>query len=466
MSGEVNFSLSGFRDLLSSAKLDDSGVIGFSDANKQRLKVGEAGTFNGRPVRELSEDERQSLIEDSIYIRCGLLKAIGKSRGVDSEAFKAAQEILLGVSRDNPLADCRISETPLEMRTIKEVFECIGEDTGDVKKKAIAFKTSQVSKQLPGNSVVMYGMRENREVAKPAVVKSGVKNPTVFVDHYNTKLGLIPNQIAGFDGYCHIIDKIKSGKLEIINDSVIKNDFKIKDQPELTDNEVGLWRDFLQKHVDKVDIFKTLDKIINPEKGNSVWSKMARKKGEIFATEAFLLKNMGVRYRRIVLQNNENVAGDDWYVPDMEVTEEGKRDLKACAKLLLWVATMRREGQEVNQKSLMIKMSQIGKEVNANWDERRLGRLLHVTQSAFVYAMFRKTSKLGLEFFRQQQRGVVFQWSDHDLKRLDDDDESLQNKWWRSEDESVRYNLNEYSAITGSEMREVNRRHFENVIKV
>ena len=480
MAGDIKLGLTGFRQLLNQPEQDLDAVIGFKDADKTRLDVFGKGTFNGRSVKTLSESELLAMKQDSIYLRCRLLKAVGQSVGVGSDAFRRAQQLLLGTDGTGP-ASLNPSETPLDLRTIRAVFEAVANAPKQAKEAAIKFKTQQQVQRMPSQEIVMYGMGTQRELAGDGIrsMASGGRRPpkTVFIDHYNLYIGLHPSMLA--DGQNNKL----AGTLEFIanlrnpNAPVkvldLKKAVKAGQLPEIGDEEVRKWAKFMKDNAGKVDVLETIGKIRNPN-GTSSWSKLSNEKGEEYAAQTFLVKNLPARYRRMILMDTEDERRlrKSENLDGSQVTDSGRQDLKACGRLLLELSKMRENGEPMTMSDIRRRMLDIGRELKAPWvgggrnGNQRLARLLFCVGEACSYALFRKTSKLGLDFFSQKGQAVVFQWSDHNLNRLDDDDDSLEVKWWRKADEEAIYNLNDFASITNSEMRKVNHGRLGNVIKV
>lgn len=79
--------------------------------------------------------------------------------------------------------------------------------------------------------------------------------------------------------------------------------------------------------------------------------------------------------------------------------------------------------------------------------------LLRLATIVMRNMFFRQTSKLGLEFFKQEGTPVMFQWSNHEGVSLENSEKTITNTWWKDDRDSVH---NHYGAtITFSEMRHV-----------
>ena len=80
--------------------------------------------------------------------------------------------------------------------------------------------------------------------------------------------------------------------------------------------------------------------------------------------------------------------------------------------------------------------------------------------NVFVYATFRQTSKLGLEFFQEQNKPVMFQFADYNGNSLEGRFVDIKNEIKNRKDENGNITINQGklgSAITHSEMRHAAR---------
>ena len=70
-------------------------------------------------------------------------------------------------------------------------------------------------------------------------------------------------------------------------------------------------------------------------------------------------------------------------------------------------------------------------------------------------AFFRQTSKLGLDFFKEQGTPVMFYWTNPQGFSMPDNNSALTDKWWHNPDAKIRDHHAAY--ITFSEMRHVTK---------
>lgn len=87
-------------------------------------------------------------------------------------------------------------------------------------------------------------------------------------------------------------------------------------------------------------------------------------------------------------------------------------------------------------------------------DKAELETVIDVLNDISAMAFFRQTSKLGLDFFRQEGIPVVFEWTDCQGDRLPEDGGlTVHDTWWKDPDEPLGEHYG--ATITYSEMRHV-----------
>ena len=145
----------------------------------------------------------------------------------------------------------------------------------------------------------------------------------------------------------------------------------------------------------------------------------------------------------------KNIPGDELRIAgEYKLTN---KDITALAYLFQELAT--RDGRASKDELKTLMMEGLGYAGYESTSHEFVEDLLSIATKVMRNMVFRQTSKLGLEFFKQEGTPVMFQWSNHEGVSLENGEKTITNTWWKNERDSVH---NHYGAtITFSEMRHV-----------
>lgn len=275
--------------------------------------------------------------------------------------------------------------------------------------------------------VVLYGFHDVREqVADKLEAHNAV--PT-SIDYYNQLCGIDPATLT-FESLPGILDGIRNGTLKA----------KVDPDGNVPRFAPMRWATFLHNHQQKVDIYAKIRQYKtaaeNPKafKRETGWVGEAARKGLDATMEAIVRKNIPGDALRI---------GGDHLVNDKDVT--------AISYFLQKLAERDGKATKEELQNLMFEGLAYG-----GYDEAFpyfRDDLLELATKVMRNMVFRQTSKLGLEFFRQEKVPVMFQWSNHEGISLENNKNAVRNTWWKDPADSIH---NHYGAtITHSEMRHV-----------
>lgn len=275
--------------------------------------------------------------------------------------------------------------------------------------------------------VVLYGFHDVRIQVADKLENHNLV-PT-SIDYYNQLCGIDPGELT-FATLPGILDDIRNGTLQT----------KVDPHGNVSRFGPTKWATFLRDHSQKVDIFAKIRQYktaaANPRmfKRETGWVGEAARKGIDAMMEALVRKN---------------IPGDQLRLQGSHKIDD--RDVTAISRFFQLLAD--RDGRATTEelKDLMLQGL-----AYAGFDQVLLAyrdALLDLAQTVMRNMVFRQTSKLGLEFFRQEKIPVVFQWSNHEGVSLENNQNALQNTWWKDPADSIH---NHYGAtITHSEMRHV-----------
>lgn len=336
--------------------------------------------------------------------------------------------------------------------------------------------------------VANYGHSEPRnQVAKLDVVsavnrtlaKSGKSIHLNKIDTYNTELGITTETLMP-DQYGATMKKIASGSLEI-NEGMLDSDRYTVEREDLEQ-----WRAFISdpKIAAKIDIPRKLFAYLNQPEGPSDgdaglvgWKKDFQMNPDE-ALRHFVVKNMPASSMR----DGADAKTIDFlcdrikeYVTLYNLPDGPDKDAQMAAFLDFgnWPRT---QADDRTLKSLMkdeIKAMakaknmppdetwrRFGKDLRADFIRKHPGTAMKSSASyrlfanVIMYATFRQTSKLGLDFFKSQNKPVLFHSSHRDLKDFGDTGWILNENHWKTGQLDPTYGGSE---ITHSEVRHANK---------
>ena len=277
--------------------------------------------------------------------------------------------------------------------------------------------------------IVLYGFSDVRDMVVDKMEQHNVNFTSI--DYYNTQFGIDPATLT-FDSLPGILDGIKNGTLKLTG-----NDDGIVSREKL-----GRWGEFLHDNAGKIDMFSKIRQYKtaaeNPRrfKNETGWVGEAARKGIDRMMESLVRKNIPGDERRIY--------------GSYKLTN---RDITAISYFFQKMAELDGKASKEEREQLMLEgLAYAGySEVDLSFRDGLLRLATIVMRNMF----FRQTSKLGLEFCKQEGTPVMFQWSNHEGVSLDGSDKTIKNTWWKNDRDSVH---NHYGAtITFSEMRHVMR---------
>ena len=277
-----------------------------------------------------------------------------------------------------------------------------------------------------GREVVLYGYHDVRTTVADKFEDHNA-TPT-SIDYYNKLCGIDPATLD-FETLPGILDGIRNNTLQA----------KVPEEANIPRFRSLQWAHFLHENAGKVDIFAKIrhykTAAENPKmfKKETGWVGEAARKGIDAMMEALVRKN---------------IPGDELRVLNHPLDA---RDVTALSHFFQQLAA--RDGRATKEELGTLMLQSLG---YAGYPQTTLDyrdALLEVATKVMRNMFFRQTSKLGLEFCRQEKIPVLFQWSNHEGVSLGNNDTALLDTWWKDPRDSIH---NHYGAtITHSEMRHV-----------
>ena len=277
--------------------------------------------------------------------------------------------------------------------------------------------------------IVLYGFSDVRDMVVDKLAQHNVNFTSI--DYYNAQFGIKPDTLS-FDSLPGIIDGINNGTLKLIgnDDSIVSRE------------KLERWGEFMHNNARKLDIFSRIRQYKtaaeNPKrfKNETGWVGEAARKGIDRMMESLVRKN---------------IPGDEHRIyGSYKLTN---KDITAISYFFQKMAELDGKASKEDREKLMLDgLAYAGySEVELDFRDGLLRLATIVMRNMF----FRQTSKLGLEFCKQEGTPVMFQWSNHEGVSLEGSDKTIKNTWWKNDRDSVH---NHYGAtITFSEMRHVMR---------
>ena len=318
--------------------------------------------------------------------------------------------------------------------------------------------------------VANYGHKEPRNIVKgegvleavnARIAKEGKSIRFNKIDDYNTNVGITTEKM--FPGkYSRLMQDIAGQKLTVDEERLDYGSHSMSKE------SVQDWLKFIAKpeNMEKIDIPRKLFKLMNQEKnaggaeGLKGWKQDFSMDPDL-ALKKFVIKNMGYKYRNASQETIDMLAGklkDYVNIYNMEDGPDKTARLNEFFKLKNWPHTQKEkesfwEGAKSFAKENNIPDLTGSRRAYEQTDEGRLHvKSYEMFTNMLMIATFRQTSKLGLEFFRQQNTPVLFQTTD--LKHRDIREFALKDDHWKRGELDPNQGG---SLITQSEMRHAHR---------
>ncbi len=310
--------------------------------------------------------------------------------------------------------------------------------------------------------------------------KSGKSIRLNKIDTYNTELG-ITNETLMPDQYGALMKKIASGKLTV-NEELLNNDFYTVDR-----NDLEQWRAYISdpKIVDKIDIPRKLFTYLNQPQGPSdddtglVGWKKDFKMNPDQALRNFVIKNMPASTLKdggadaktidfmcdrikeyVAIYNMEDGAEKDAKMAEFLKFDNWPRTKDDDAILKKQMADLITDKAREKNMPPNEAWRRFGKEIRADFIKNNPREALKSNASyrtfanIIMYATFRQTSKLGLDFFKSQNKPILFHMSHRNLTDFGDIAWIKGENHWKTGQIDPTYGGSE---ITHSEVRHANK---------
>lgn len=281
----------------------------------------------------------------------------------------------------------------------------------------------ELGEDAGGRTVALYGFEKTRKNAAGTLAERNARVVTIadFIeqgDICTARLGHVAVTMPS------LVEKVRSGKLS-------RNALALNNGTALTDEELRKWGDFLQKNADKVDIFAKIRSYIaadrSPEHRNATgWVGEAARKGVDAALCSLVSKNISEDYLKSSTKHLLNA-----------------KDLKAIVTILETLAEYDGEGDPINEDAdfkRLVYECLLSKGIGYGEEEARelVPFIAKAVNNVLGNMLTRQLSKLGLDFFREQNIPVFFNWSTNDGISLENaENEIRDDKWWRKDAISI-----------------------------
>ncbi|MBP3731464.1 MAG: hypothetical protein J6I40_08360, partial [Mailhella sp.] len=283
--------------------------------------------------------------------------------------------------------------------------------------------------------VANYGHKEPRNIVKgegvleavnARIAKEGKNIRFNKIDDYNTNVGITTLNMLP-SKYSTLMQDIAGQKLTVDEERLDSGSHAMSKE------SVQDWLKFIAKpeNIEKIDIPRKLFKMMNQDKnaagaeGLKGWKQDFSMDPDL-ALKKFVIKNMGFRYKNASQETIAMLAGklkDYVNIYNMEDGPDKTDKLNEFFKLKNWPHTQKevesfKEGAKSYAKENNITDPTGSRSAYEQTEEGRLHvKSYEMFTNMLMMATFRQTSKLGLEFFRQQNTPVLFQTTD--LKHRD-----------------------------------------------
>jgi len=286
--------------------------------------------------------------------------------------------------------------------------------------------------------VASYGMKNNRIMLMSSGINVDAANKNRNVDSISF------NTIDTYNGMIGInTETLRPRNYEATMKAIASGNMKIHDSEydSYDKGQVKKWNEFLARpeNMDKINIPKKLFSYMhqdpNAVDGNEKTTgwKAAFKRNPQEALKQFVLKN--ISYGRGKITDAEANFLAEKLNKYVEFFNNGK-------------GTPKRRQEYMNHFFKDEKWHLPG-------SDRSPDDLKNLFENVIVYSTFRQTSKLGIDFFREQKVPVMFQFSGHNARSLEGEGNAKitgENFWKNSVSGE-----NGGSSITNSELRHINR---------
>ncbi len=319
-----------------------------------------------------------------------------------------------------------------------------------------------------------YGLKSNRNLVKSQNVIKAVNSKLESmnidkvirfnrIDNYNTLSGITPLAL-NINQYANTMNKIANRKLAIDPKLFKKFDHTVS-EPQLKK-----YFNFISRpeNVDKFNIPKKLygylhqTEAFNPADKQTGW-KADFKRNPDQALRNFMIKNVSPTYKKDAEKYIEKTLPlFKEYIEIFNIKDEKERNTKLNEFLSpeKWLSEkglqVRRENIEKYADAYGMSFEDAEKEYNNKYSLVKESHTFSFLSNIICYATFRQTSKLGLEFFRENNVPVLFQYADRSHKDLKGDEyQAIKNEHFWKEGE-LKKDVGG-SIITNSELRKLGR---------
>lgn len=327
-------------------------------------------------------------------------------------------------------------------------------------------KLNEVVKENPNKKVIEvadYGLASNRNIVKDSRLVDYFNvnlddledNPQKInfnkIDGYNTLIGILPETLMP--------TKLPATLKKIANKS-LSIDPRVKEKSNYGLKRVQEWKNFLARpeNLAKINIPEKLYKYLHLDKGfdtgkQTGWEAEFRANKDN-ALKAFVMKNTPYSNRDASEETIDLVAGKiKEYVEifHMDDSPEKEAKFKEFFDEKNWMGPY--EEAKLNEY-IDDYGEEDGRELfKSNMDDIMNHRTFLMFVNIFTTSTFRQTSKLGLDFFKEQGVPVLFQFSDYSGKSLKGREDEIRNNPFWKQGYTTAFNKGIGSAITHSEMR-------------
>lgn len=287
-------------------------------------------------------------------------------------------------------------------------------------------KTVEVANYgMKGNRITLVGSGVVEDLSKKTPGKTVVLNT---IDEYNKRIGIGPNTLIT-ENHEKTMNSIASGKFK-------PNEDEDGNYPE---EKLKLWGKFLARpeNMEKINIPKKLFRYLHQDPGadggiqkTTGW-KAAFRQNPTQALKQFVMKNLP-------FGSGKPTDAEISFLAD---------------KLRQYVEIYNDNNRDTRQQ----KLNSFFK--SRNWKlggtNKTPAEMKVAFENVIVYSTFRQTSKLGIDFFREQNVPVLFQFSDHKGTSLagGGKEKIVNENFWKNNEAGE----NGGSSITNSELRHINK---------
>lgn len=313
--------------------------------------------------------------------------------------------------------------------------------------------------------VADYGLSRNRNAVRDAKLVEALNEKfgaatgrTLFfnqIDTYNSLFSIEPSSFTPME-FADTLEKIKTGTLPL-NRNVSTESFDM--------DKANAWKAFLARpeNVAKIDIPGKLHRLLNlpqghvPAKQTGWEATFANAANKDEALAQFVLKNLPKSSKDIAPKEFEDLCSRVKRFAELSAMPEGEDkalQMKEFFKRENWLGPAEEDKLKELRKDESYKDC-TEEEIQGLYEyytpTDRCQRYITFS-NVFTNAMFRQTSKMGLEFFKEQGIPVLFQYADHTGK-------SMEGRFVAEvKNEAARHGLDDIrksggSPITYSEMR-------------